>query len=130
MTLSPSKLKESLHSNIWHVGHTFMGNGFSYVRAHELYCKGIQCVDNIWDSENWNLHPWDEEHVESNLASTQVGDWSTRTTKFSTQWQHLLDDDADIMLHEQRINWELQSRGGRPDFHYAMLNPLQFILDA
>lgn len=67
---SPGTLMESLHSNIWYVGLKLMGNGISYVRAHELYRKGIQCVDNIWDSENWNLHLWDEEHVESNLAST------------------------------------------------------------
>jgi hypothetical protein len=44
---SPNTLMESHHSNIWYVGLKLMGNGFSYVRAHELYCKNIQCVDDI-----------------------------------------------------------------------------------
>lgn len=44
---------ELLHSNIWwHIGLELIGNNFSYGRAHELYYKGIQCTNDIWNSED------------------------------------------------------------------------------
>lgn len=47
MTPIPRPTYGITHSNIWYVGLKLMGNDFSYVRAHELYREGIQCVDNI-----------------------------------------------------------------------------------
>lgn len=44
---------ELLHSNIWwHIRLEFIGNSFSYAKAHELYYKDIQCIDDIWNSED------------------------------------------------------------------------------
>lgn len=52
----PRTPMELLHSNIWwYVGLNSLAMVSPNTRAHELYCKGLQCVDAIWISEDQNL---------------------------------------------------------------------------
>jgi hypothetical protein len=64
-------LMELLHSNIWWLdGLELIDNGVTYARAHELYRKGIQCVDDIWDSEHRTFLSCNEAHFKFKLTAT------------------------------------------------------------
>ena len=44
---------EGEHSNIWWSDALeLIDNIFTYAIAHELYRKGIQCANNIWDTKH------------------------------------------------------------------------------
>lgn len=49
----PSRpMMELLHANIWWLeGLDFINQGFTYSKDLILYRKGIQCEDDVWDSE-------------------------------------------------------------------------------
>lgn len=70
--LPPHSLIELLHSNIrWYEGIELINNGFSNARARKLYRKGIKCVDDIWEND----------------------DWISLTSKIINKWTHLLEKD-------------------------------------
>lgn len=55
--LSPRTRMELLHSNIWWSdGIKLINNGFTYAKGLDFYCKGVKCVDDVWDSEQRNFH--------------------------------------------------------------------------
>lgn len=71
--LSPRTPMELLHSNIWWSdGLELIKNNFSYSKAHDLYCKSIQCVDNTWDSEHRHFLSWDKVQEEFNLTPIEA----------------------------------------------------------
>lgn len=50
--LPPRTRMELLHSNMWWLdGVELLNKGFTYAKGLNLYCKGIQCVNDIWDNE-------------------------------------------------------------------------------
>ena len=115
---------ELLHSNIWwHVGLELIGNDFSYARAHELIYKGIQCVDYIWNSEDWIFFPWDEILTLPQLRS-MIGSrlWPT------INLVHLMDKDPDIKLPGQCIKLYRDKR--QTWLRNAMLNHLRYVMHA
>ena len=59
-------LMDLLHCNVWwSYGLKLIDNGFTYAKADKLYHKGIQCVDNIWDSEHRTFLSWNEAQISS-----------------------------------------------------------------
>lgn len=74
--LPPRTFLELLHSNIWwSKSLELINNNFTYVRAHELHCKGIQCVDDVWDNEYHAVLSWNEAHVKFNLTLANSNNW-------------------------------------------------------
>lgn len=72
--------------------------------AFEVYCKVIQCADDIWDSENLTFLSWEEEKVKFNLYPLEAGDWTILTTKIiNWNWRHLLEDNHALTLANQWI---------------------------
>ena len=68
-TPPPHTLLKLLHSNIpWSEDIQFINNGFTYASAHGLHHKGIQCVDDIWDSEYRTFLSWDDAHDKFKLT--------------------------------------------------------------
>lgn len=53
--------------------------GFNYEKGHTLYCKGIQCMDDIWDSEHRDFLTWDIAQEEFSLTPMEVGYWTKLT---------------------------------------------------
>lgn len=85
-------MMELLHSNIWWLeGLELINNGFAYAKAHDLYCRGIQCVDDIWDTENCTFIVWDEAQVKFKLTYVENEDWVALTSKLVDKWRHLLE---------------------------------------
>lgn len=73
--LPPRTRMELLHSNIWWSdGVELIGNGFTYSKGLELYCKGIHCVNDVWDSEQQIFLTWDRTKEEFNLTDGDIGD--------------------------------------------------------
>lgn len=71
-----------------------LNEGFTYSKGLKLYHKGIQRVDDIWDSEKQDFMTWDRVQEKFNLLPTKVGDWAELTDKLFRQWRHLLDVDS------------------------------------
>lgn len=67
--------------------------------------KGIQCVDDIWDSEQQNFFTRERTQEKSNLTPTEVGDWEELMNKNYGQWCHLLDTDLDTTQPGQWIGF-------------------------
>ena len=62
--IPPSHLYENLHTGVWWSnGLELIENGIIYTKAHELYCKGIQCVNNTWDSQHCTFLSWEEAQI-------------------------------------------------------------------
>lgn len=49
--------------------------------VHELCCKGIQHVGDIWDGKNQTSISWDEAQTKFNLTSAGMDDWTLLITK-------------------------------------------------
>ena len=59
--LPPCMRMELLNANVWwSEGLDLINQGFTYSKGLTLYCKGIQCVDDVWDSENRDFLMWDK----------------------------------------------------------------------
>ena len=70
-----TRMKLIIHSNIWWFARLeLIDNGFSYFKTHNLYRKGIQYVDDTWDSEHQTFLSWDKAHEKFNLTSIETGD--------------------------------------------------------
>ena len=54
---------------------------YLYARVHELYCKGIQHVEDVWDGKNQTFILWDEVQTKFNLTLVDMDDWTLPTTK-------------------------------------------------
>ena len=87
---------ELLHFNIWwSVGVAFINNGFTYDQGLELYRKGIQYVDDMWNNVQRNFQTWENAQSKFNLTQTEFGEWTLITNTFFDKWRHLLDEDTD-----------------------------------
>lgn len=54
--LPPHTQMDLLHSNIWWLdGVELINKEYTYAKGLDLYYKGIQCVDDVWDSETRNF---------------------------------------------------------------------------
>lgn len=70
-----------------------INKGFTYEKGRNLYRKGIQCVDDFWDTEQSDFLNWDKAQEKFNLTPTEAGDWTKLTGKFS-EWRNKLEDDS------------------------------------
>lgn len=92
----PRNKMELLHFNIWWSGRVdLLNKGFTDSKGLYLYRKGIQCVDDIWDSNSRNFITWDSAQEKFKLLPMEEGDWKEVTDKNSGQWHNLLDEDSD-----------------------------------
>ena len=102
---------ELLHSNIWWSdGVELIKNGFPYTRGLELYRKGIQCVDDVWDSEQRNFLSWERAKEEFKLTDGDNGDWTTLTNKLSEKWRSLLEKDKDETYQGEWLGFYIEGR--------------------
>jgi hypothetical protein len=94
--IPPRTRMELLHSNIWWSdGVELLKRGFTYAKGLHLYRKGIQCVDDVWDSTQQDFLTWERAQEKFGLMDTESGDWEEMTEKLSDQWRHLLETDED-----------------------------------
>ena len=58
--LPPRSRMELLHSNIWwSEGVELLEKGIlEYARGLHLYCEGIRCIDDVWDSSEQEFLSW------------------------------------------------------------------------
>ena len=110
--LPPCTRMELLHSNIWWSdGVQLINNGFTYARGLELFRKGIQCVDDAWDSEQGDFLTWDSAQRKFNLTPEEEGDWTTITRKLSEKWRHRLEEDSDTTFQGQWVGFYTEGEG-------------------
>lgn len=83
----PPHIKMKLpHLNIWWSnGVEPLNKGFTYVKGLHLYCKGIQYVNDIWDSNTQNIFTWENAQEKFKLLPTEERDWRDLTDKISGQ---------------------------------------------
>ena len=87
--LPPCNCLELLCSNIWCLrASNSLIMAFTYARAHELQHKGIQCIDNIRDSESRTFLLWDEAHEKFSLTAKDSNDWIFLTPNIINQCWH------------------------------------------
>ena len=80
--LPPRTRMELLHSNVgWAEGLDLINHGFTYAKGLNLYCKGIQCVDDVWDSETRDFLTWGTVQEKSKLTLTEMEDWALLINK-------------------------------------------------
>lgn len=104
--LLPYTRMELLHSNTWWSdGVDLLNKGFTYAKGLNLYHKGIQCVNDIWDGGQQNFLTWRQMHERFNLTPIEVGDWEELTNKIFGHWCHLLDVDLDTTHPGQWIGF-------------------------
>lgn len=78
--IPPCNKMELLHSNIWRSdGVELLNKGFTYSKDLHLYHKGIQCVDNIWDSNSRFFFTWESVQEKFKLSPMEEGDWKEVT---------------------------------------------------
>lgn len=89
---------------------------------HELYHKGVQYIDDIWDSGN---HTFLSSHTKFNFTPMEANDWATITTKIIDQWQPFLEDDLDDTIPRQ---WVGLYREGDVDQTLVLRRLVEFTL--
>jgi hypothetical protein len=73
--ISPCTRMELLHANIWWFeGLDLIKLGFTYSKGLIMYRKGIQCVDDVWDSERRDYLTWDKVQEKFKLTPAKLGD--------------------------------------------------------
>lgn len=71
----------------------------------ELYRKGIQCVDDVWDSEQRNFLNWDRVKQKFSLTATYEEDWTMLVDKISAKWRSRLEDDEDTTYQREWVGF-------------------------
>ena len=72
--IPPRTRNELLYSNIWWTeGLQLIDNRFSYEQGRQVYRKGIQRVEDIWDDTQQNFLTWEEAQRNFDLTSTNEG---------------------------------------------------------
>lgn len=90
--LPPCTRMELLHSNVWlFEGLDLINQGFTSCKGLNLYRKGIQFVDDVWDSETRDFLTWGAAFE---LTLTKMGDWDLFINKLSGKWRQLLENDT------------------------------------
>lgn len=82
--LPPQMGMELLHANIWwSEGLDIINHGFTYFKDLTLYRKGIQRVDDVWDSECRDFLTKAQEKFK--LAPADLGDWIMLINKLAEE---------------------------------------------
>lgn len=80
----------------WSYGCELINNGFTYAKTHNLYRRGIRCVDNICNTENRTFLSWHDTQIKFKLTSADNEDWITLTSKIIDKWRRLLEEDPEV----------------------------------
>jgi len=85
-----------LHTGVWwSYGLELIENGITYTKAQKLYCKGIQCVNNTWDSQHCTFCSWEEAQIKFKLTAVENKDWIKLMSKIVDIWRRLIEDDPE-----------------------------------
>ena len=104
--IPPRTRMEVLNSNIWWTeGVELLNKGFAYHKGINLYRKGIRSVDDIWDSNRQNFHPWESAQEKFRLQTSDREDWVEMTNMISEQWRNLLEDNEDTAYPGQWLGF-------------------------
>ena len=104
--LPPRTRMELLHLNIWwSEGVELLEKGIDYARGLHLYCKGIRCVDDVWDSSEQEFFTWEREQWKFKLTYLEQGDWEEVTDEISRKGRQLLESEEDIAYTRQWLGF-------------------------
>lgn len=69
--------------------------GFSYAKGLNMYHKGIQCMDDVWDSENRDFLTRNKVQETFKFTPTKLEDWAMLISKLLERWRPMLGNDSD-----------------------------------
>ena len=102
--LPPQMGMELLHANIWwSEGLDIINHGFTYFKDLTLYRKGIQRVDDVWDSECRDFLTKAQEKFK--LAPADLGDWIMLINKLAEEWRPVLENNSDTTYGGQWVGF-------------------------
>ena len=85
--IPPRMWMELLHSYIWCSDRVkLLNKNFTYAKGLQLYSKGIQCVDDLSNSDSRNFIIWDGIQEKFKLLPTEEGDWRELMDNGVTYW--------------------------------------------
>ena len=94
--IPPWTRMELLHSNLWWSdGVDLLKKGFTYLEGLEWHRKGIQVVDDIWDSGSKDFITWGDGQARFNLLPADETRWGELKDKVAESWWAMLEDDRD-----------------------------------
>ena len=100
---------ELLYSNIWwSEGVELLNKGFDCHKGLTFHCKGVRCVDDIWDSNNHNFYTWEDAQAKYRLGNSEKDDWAELTNKVGEQWRNLLEADEDTAYPRQWLGFYMK----------------------
>lgn len=70
-----------------------MNKGFTYINMRELYRKGIQCIGNVWNSQNGIWISWEVAQDKFHMVDADCDGWNTLISKILSKWSHMLGKD-------------------------------------